>query len=99
MAKPNLIEIHVQAPTEVAAVTADQLMRAAKDKGYVVRMGKTMEEIKSGDGWFAIDYGTREREQAEAEIVELISGINGGPDMLSVGSNGGRGYDWVLQGN
>lgn len=97
MAKLNLIEIHVQALPELAAVTADQLMRAAQAKGYEVRMGKDIEGIKSGDGWFGIDYGSRDRQQAEAEITELIAEINGGPDMLTIGDNGGRGYGWKLQ--
>lgn len=98
MAKRNLIEIHVTALPELAAATADQLMRAAQAKGYEVRMGKDIEGIKAGDGWFAIDYGNRDRREAETEIEGLIAAINGGPDMLSIGDNGGRGYDWQLQG-
>ncbi len=73
-------------------------MRAAQAKGYEIRMGKSMEGIKAGDGWFAIDYGSQDPQQAKAEIEEMIAAINGGPDMLSIGDNGGRGYDWQLQG-
>lgn len=97
MPKLNLVEIHVQGMPETTAVTADQLMRAAQAKGYEVRAGKGIEGIKSGDGWFAIDCGSREREQAETEIQELIAGINGGSDILSIEKSGQPDYGWKLQ--
>jgi hypothetical protein len=58
-------------------MAADDLMNLVRGRGYVVRASEAIEGIRRGDGWFALDYGDKERATAEAEINELIAGMNG----------------------
>jgi hypothetical protein len=87
MADHTLMEIHVRGLPEIAARVADDLMNAAQIQGYVVRVNEAVQGIQNGDGWFAIDYGDKEKAPAEAEINKLISEVNGG-DCLKIEESG-----------
>jgi hypothetical protein len=92
MADQTLIEIHVKGLPEIAALAADELMNLAQMRGYIVRVNEAVEGIQRGDGWLALDYGDKEKTSAEAEIGELIDGINGG-DTLTIEESGQLGSD------
>jgi hypothetical protein len=81
MADHTLIEIHVKGSPEIATRAADDLMNAAQMKGYVVRVNEAVQGIQQGDGWFAIDYGDKDRVLAEADIAKLIADVNGGESL------------------
>lgn len=87
MTDHTLIEIHAQGLPEVAAMAADDLMNVAQIRGYVVRINEAVQGIQQGDGWFALDYGDKEKAMAEAEVNELIDGVNGG-ECLKIEESG-----------